>query len=215
MIDSSCGTLLGRVVNQMLFFTFIVGVFLMTKMVSYSLDENTYECSLSEFHVSLYMVGLLITRGLDRLLDRRAVFRRECARSVLHVPSAQHPFHPLVHLEHGAALYLRGLRPGQHIHHHGGVVFVEYYFHFFKAFHKKPLLDLNEYWPLSRLNIASPDHTVEQLFECDEELEAVQNRLGVFILIVLGESMIQLLIPSFDLAHKDQMVFLTIMGLLF
>ena len=95
----------------------------------------------------------------------------------------------------------------------GGVIFIEYYFHFYKALHSHPLVNINEYWPLSLLRIPTHDHDHERLFECDEELETVQTRCGVFILIVLGESMIQLLIPSFDLDNKEGMVFLTITGL--
>ncbi len=201
--------------NQMLFFTFILGVFLMTKMVSYSLDEHTYECSLSEFHMSLYMVGLLITRVVLTVFWIVELYFDVNARDLYYMYPVRNIISILLCI---LSMALPSIYDDFDLNNTyiimGAVVLVEYYFHFFKAFHKKPLLDLNEYWPLSRLNIASPDHTVEQLFECDEELEAVQNRLGVFILIVLGESMIQLLIPSFDLGHKDQMVFLTIMGLL-
>ena len=201
--------------NQMLFFTFILGVFLMTKMMSYSLDEDTYECSLSEFHMSLYMVGLLITRVVLSVFWIVELYFDVNARDLYYMYPVRNIISILLCI---LSMVLPTIYDDFDLNNTyiimGAVVLVEYYFHFFKAFHARPLVDLNEYWPLNRLNIATPDHTVEQLFECDEELEAVQTRLGVFILIVLGESMIQLLIPSFDLTHKDQMVFLTLMGLL-
>ena len=142
--------------NQILFFTFIVGVFLMTKMVSYSLDENTYECSLSEFHVSLYMVGLLITRVVLSVFWIVELYFDESARDLYYMYPVRNIASIILCI---LSMILPTVYDGYDLNNTyiimGAVVLVEYYFHFFKAFHKKPLLDLNEIWPLSKLNIAT------------------------------------------------------------
>jgi hypothetical protein len=199
--------------NQMCFFSFIVGLFLMTKMMSFSLDDN-YECSLSVFHLSLFFGGLLITRVILSMFwmvelyfddDARDLYYMYPVRNMLSICLSIAGIVLLNAVDSFEVEYAYGML--------GGVIFVEYYFHFYKAIHRSPLLDLNEYWPLRYFSIKTHDHDHERLFECDEELETVQTRCGVFILIVLGESMIQLLIPSFDLAHKNEMVSLTVIGL--
>lgn len=200
--------------NQLCFFIFIIGIFIMTKMVSYSMDEITYECSMSVFHLTLFFTGLLITRVVLTMFWMVELMFDQDARDLYYM-------YPLRNLA-TMCLCLAGiilLNVDEDLDLVtayallGGVIFIEYYFHFYKALHSHPLVNINRYWPLSILGIPTHDHDRERLFECDEELETVQTRCGVFILIVLGESMIQLLIPSFDLEHKDGMVFLTITGL--
>jgi hypothetical protein len=73
---------------------------------------------------------------------------------------------------------------------------------------------LNRWWPLNTIVKKHPDHSHPQLFQCEEELEMVQERCGMFMLLVFGESMIQLLIPSFGMEHRYEALFLTLSGLL-
>lgn len=90
----------------------------------------------------------------------------------------------------------------------------EYYFYYWKALHKFPLLHVSTWWPVSKLIKKHHDHGHERLFKCDEELDLVQERCGMFMLLVFGESVIQLLLPSFKLDHRYETLFLTLCGLL-
>ena len=243
--------------NQFLFLLYIMGVFLIALMVSYTqvaavavggagagrylaaASDNGGVCVLDDFHLVGFFSGILITRSVLSVFwyvyagaVGISIVLAACACPVCHVPPS-HPSpltpplpHRLVELyfdeEARGNFYMHPTRNfitiaisiagivlnnteshemwqrDHSVYLMAAIVFNEYYLHFYKCIHTEPLVQLNEVWPLSRLNIRSKDHAHEVLFECDEELEAVQTRMGIFILIVLGEGVIQLLLPSFD-----------------
>ncbi len=211
--------------NQMLYFIFICGVFLMTLMVSYShveadgdgsssYDAPHEECDLEPFHINLFYVGLIVTRiALSLYWVVELLYDTE-ARDQYYMQPVRNLIAIILAI---FGLLLNSSGAFQRFHNYYvllAIALVEYYLSFYKAIHKKPAMELNKIWPISLLKMKPHDHDHEKLFECDEELTTVQDRCGQFMLVVLGESMIQLLIPSFDSEYRDKMLILTMFGLL-
>jgi hypothetical protein len=206
--------------NQILYFSFLCGVFIMTLMVSYThIDDGTgtyhHECSLESFHMNLFYAGLITTRiVLSMYWGVELVFDEEARDTYYMLPIRN--FVSIILAIIGLSLNLNSddFRPFDHYYILMAIAISEYYLNFYKAIHRKPLIDFNMVWPMSLLNMKRHDHDHEKLFSCDEELKAVQERCGQFMLVVLGESMIQLLIPSFESEHRQEMLTLTLFGLL-
>ena len=211
--------------NQILYFLFISGVFIMALMVSYSHEavkdsysdkSHTYQesCSLELFNMNLFFVGLITTRIVLSLYWLVELIFDEEARDVYYMIPIRNSISIVLSC---LGLILNASQNFDRFYNYyilAALVFAEYYLNFYKAIHKYPLIDLNTMWPLKGFEMKLHDHDHEKLFECDEELKAVQDRCGQFMLIVLGESMIQLLIPSFQSEYRDRMMMLTLIGLL-
>ena len=205
--------------NQSLFFLYIIGVFILALMVSYTVDDNGH-CAVQDFHLIGYFIGLIITRTVLSIFWIVELYFDDAARGEYYM----HPTRNFITI----VLSLVGLilvsdTDVKSFHREdayyliAGVMVNEYYLQFYKSLHLVPLIQLNEFWPLNLLGMTSKDHMTEVLFECDEELETVQSRMGIFILIVLGESVIQLLLPSFDVKNKEMRegtLYITLLGVL-
>jgi len=200
--------------NQFLFFLFIVGVYIMTLMVSIDYDYYTKTCDLNSFHLITFFSGLMLTRFILCLFWSVELYFDTKARDSYYMIVVRNLITILLCV---AGMVLNTIDTFDAFNSYYimlAITINEFYGQFYKGIHKKPLIELNQYWPFNKMGIDDHDHDHERLFECDEELHTVQNRCGVFVLIVLGESVIQLLIPSFDMNHGTDMIYLTIMGLL-
>jgi len=225
--------------NQFLFMLYIVGVFLIALMVSYSesslpiisgsaaphrhlaaTDGASNGCIVDDFHLVGFFTGILVTRSVLTIFWLVELYFDKAARGSFYM----HPTRNIITICISiAGIVLNNAAPldvwsrEDSVYLMVGIVLNEYYLAFYKCIHTEPLIQLNEIWPLSLLDIQSKDHAHEVLFECDEELEAVQTRMGLFILIVLGEGVIQLLLPSFDVRDirmREGVLLVTLMGLL-
>jgi hypothetical protein len=204
--------------NQMLYFAFLIGVFLMTLMVSYSHvdeeDADAHVCVLEVYHMNMFYVGFIITRVVFTMVWGVELVFDEAARDLYYML----PIRNMISITLATVGLCLNSTYGAYDNYHNyfillTITVLEYYLNFYKAIHRKPMVDLNTIWPLNKLGMKQHDHDHEKLFECDEELKAVQERCGHFMLVVLGESLIQLLLPSFSNNHRGNMLFLTLFGL--
>ncbi len=201
--------------NQFLFLLYIVGVYVMALMTSYSIDDAGV-CTLETFHLVGFFYGLIITRGVLFFFWLVELYFDDTARGNFYMYPTRNMLSVLMSAVGVILNQFEDFDVEYSYYVIVAIVITEYYLQFYKCIHKMPLLQLNEYWPFNKFGINSKDHEREVLFECDEELGTVQTRMGFFMLIVIGESVIQLLLPSFDVNDENmvkQTAYLTLMGL--